>query len=125
MNKKERIKILKEVFRVLKPGGLLFCTIISKFASFLEGLDNDYIRDPEFRQIINGDLINGCHNNPTGKPEYFTTAYFHHPDELKIELQESEFTDIRLIGVESLLWASKDSETLMQDRKAWACFNSI
>ena len=52
---KERIKILNEAFRVLKPGGHFFCTIISKFASFLDGLDNDYIRDPEFRQIIKSD----------------------------------------------------------------------
>ena len=117
---KDRIKILNEAFRVLKPGGLLFCTIISKFASFLDGLDNDYIRDPEFRQIIKGDLINGCHNNPTGKPEYFTTAYFQHPDELKMELQESGFVDIQLIGIEGLLWVSKDLENLMKDKKAWA-----
>ena len=117
---KERIKILNEAFRVLKPGGQFFCTIITKFASLLDGLDNDHIRDPEFRKIIKGDLINSCHNNPTGKPEYFTTAYFQHPDELKTELQESRFMDIQLVGIESLLWVSKDLNSLIHDKKAWA-----
>lgn len=116
---KERTKVLNEASRVLKPGGHLFCTIISKFASFLDGLDNDYIRDPEFRQIIEGDLKDSCHNNPTGKPEYFTTAYFQHPDELKMELQKSEFIDIQIISIEGMLWASKDLDALLQDKKAW------
>ena len=36
-----------------------------------------------------------------------------------MELQESGFIDIQLIGIESLLWASKDLEILKQDKKAW------
>ena len=51
----ERLSILHEAIRVLKPGGYLFCTIISQFASFMDGLVSGYIRDPEFRQIVKGD----------------------------------------------------------------------
>ena len=115
----ERIQALEEAARVLRPGGHLFCTIISKFASYLDGLFSGYIRDPEFRQIIEGDLKNSCHSNPTGRPEYFTNAYFQHPDELKMELQKTGFTDIRLVGLEGLLWASNDLETLREDKEAW------
>jgi ubiquinone/menaquinone biosynthesis C-methylase UbiE len=115
----ERLSILHEAKRVLKPGGYLFCTIISRFASFLDGLVSGFIRDPEFRQIVEGDLQNSCHNNHTDRMEYFTTAYFQHPDELRKELIQTGFADIRLIGVEGLLWASMDWKSLRRDKDAW------
>ncbi len=115
----ERLNILREAIRVLKPGGYLFCTIISKFTSFLDGLDSGFIHDPDFRDIIKGDLKNSCHNNHTDKLEYFTTAYFQHPDELKSELLSIGFTDLQLVGIEGVLWASKDLKVLKQDSEAW------
>lgn len=115
----ERIRALHQAARVLKPGGYLFCVIISKFASYIDGLVSGYIRDPEFRKIVKGDLKDSCHSNPTGKPEYFTNAYFQHPDEFKMELQKAGFINIRLIGIEGLLWASKDLHSLREDNKAW------
>jgi ubiquinone/menaquinone biosynthesis C-methylase UbiE len=115
----ERLRILHEAIRVLRPGGHLFCTIISKFGSFLDGLVSGYIRDPEFRQIVRGDLQNSCHNNHTDRLEYFTTAYFQHPDELKGELLKTGFADIQLVGIEGILWVSKDLEALRRDKDAW------
>ena len=115
----ERLSILHEAIRVLKPGGHLFCTIISQFASFIDGLVSGYIRDPEFRKIIEGDLQNSCHNNHTDRMEYFTTAYFQHPDELKKELHRTGFADVKLLGIEGVLWVTKDWGALRRDRDAW------
>lgn len=117
--KSKRQRALKEAFRILKPGGYLFCAIISKFASFLDGLDSGYIHDPDFRTIIKGDLKSSCHNNHTDKQEYFTTAYFQHPDELNDEMLTTGFTELKMIGIEGMLWASMNLDALRKDAKAW------
>ena len=83
-----------------------------------------HIHDPEFRKIIKNDLHTGCHNNHTDKPEYFTEAYFQHPDELHSEMKEASFKNITLAAIEGLLWASKDFQKLKTDASAWeAAFN--
>ena len=43
-----------------------------------------WLDDPEFRPIVDQDLTDGQHRNPdpAGRPEFFTTAYFHTPDGL-------------------------------------------
>ena len=79
VRKKERLKALAEARRVLKPGGLLFAAAISRFTSAVDGSLRGFIRDSEFMTIIQQDLKNGQHRNPSNKPEYFTTAFFHHP----------------------------------------------
>lgn len=40
------------------------------------------------RAIVDGDLTDGVHRNPdpAGRPEWFTLAYFHHPDQLRAEV---------------------------------------
>jgi hypothetical protein len=45
--------------------------------------------DPEFAAIVASDLDSGVHRNPTGRDEWFTTAYFHHPDELAVEARDA------------------------------------
>jgi len=36
-----------------------------------------------FLEILEQDLKDGEHRNPTSSPAYFTTTYFHLPEELK------------------------------------------
>ena len=45
------------------------------------------------------DLEDGQHRNPTGAPEYFTTAFFHTPDELEDEIAEAGFALIETVAV--------------------------
>jgi hypothetical protein len=62
---------------------------ISRFASALDGLVRGWLDVPEFVRLVQCDLRDGQHRNPTNRPEYFTTAFFHHPDELKAEVEEA------------------------------------
>ena len=39
--------------------------------------------NPMFLEILEQDLKDGEHRNPTSSPAYFTTTYFHLPEELK------------------------------------------
>jgi ubiquinone/menaquinone biosynthesis C-methylase UbiE len=100
----ERLKALQEACRVLKPGGRIFAATVSRFASLIDGLSRDLVSDPSFVDILTQDLRSGQHRNPTGTPEYFTTTFFHHPDELRQEMQEAGFQLEKLVGVEGPAW---------------------
>jgi ubiquinone/menaquinone biosynthesis C-methylase UbiE len=96
----ERRLALGEARRVLRPGGLLFAAGISRFASLLDGLGRGLLEDPTFAAIVERDLRDGQHRNPTQNPAYFTTAYFHHPDELEAEVRRAGFAVQETVAVE-------------------------
>jgi ubiquinone/menaquinone biosynthesis C-methylase UbiE len=96
----DRIAALSEAFRVLKPGGMLFAVGISRFASTLSGLIDGFLQDEAFFEIAKRDVRDGQHRNPTEKASYFTTSFFHHPDELEAEIQETGFEVKFLLQVE-------------------------
>lgn len=96
----DRMLALKEAFRVLRQGGLLVAVGISRFASTLAGLVDGYFEDADFVRIAKRDLADGQHRNPTDKPQYFTTSFFHHPVELEQEVLEAGFSVEKLLAVE-------------------------
>jgi SAM-dependent methyltransferase len=104
----DRVRALTEARRVLRPGGLLAAAAISRFASLLDGLKYDRLRDPEFRGIVEHDLAEGQHRNPDRRPEWFTTAYFHRPDELVAELAEAGLASEGVFGVEGPGWVLRN-----------------
>jgi len=85
---------------VLKPGGVLFAAGISRFASLLDGLRGTVFEHDAFARIVERDLEDGQHRNETGVADFFTTAYFHPPDELAAEVRESGFALGGLYAVE-------------------------
>ena len=68
----DRLKALREAYRVLRDGGVLFATFISRYASVLDGLVFGFIHDPLFFEIVKQDLKDGQHRNPTDNADYFT-----------------------------------------------------
>ncbi len=115
-----RIRALKETRRVLKTGGLVFCAAISRFASLLGGLAQDFLSDPEFHNIALKDVKDGNHLNPKEIPGYFTTAYFHRPEELAAEIKEAGLSHLSTLGLEGSSWLLGDFEERWADpaRKA-------
>ena len=101
-----RRQALAEARRVLRPGGRLLAMAVCRYASLLDGLYQGWLDDPDFRPIVEQDLTDGQHRNPdpVGRPEFFTTAYFHTPDGLAGEIGQAGFTGVSVYGVEGPGW---------------------
>lgn len=67
----------------------------------------DFIADSEFVEILDRDLCEGQHRNPTGNPRYFTDSYFHRAEELRSEVTELGFTIDACLGIEGPFWDAK------------------
>ena len=101
--------------RVRAPGGVLVAAAISRFASMMDGLLRGSLDDPAFEAIVERDLRDGQHRNPTGRPEWFTTAYFHLPDELAQEVAEAGLELQDVVAIEGPAWMVPDIEQRLAD----------
>ena len=96
----DRLSALREARRVRRPGGTVLAVGISRFASLLDGLRRGFLTDPQGRAMVEHDLRDGQHRNPDGRPGWFTTAFFHHPDDLAAEVVEAGFALDGVLGIE-------------------------
>jgi SAM-dependent methyltransferase len=109
VERSERLRALAEARRVARPGGVVVAAAISRFASLLDGLVASGYRDPDFVEIVRRDLADGRHVNPRelDRPEWFTTAYFHRPDELAAEVEEAGLELETVLAVEGPCWIAE------------------
>jgi ubiquinone/menaquinone biosynthesis C-methylase UbiE len=111
----DRLQALREARRILRPKGVLFAAAVCRFASLIDGLASGYFQDAEFRKIIARDLATGQHRNPMNHPAYFTTAYFHRPEDLTREVQEIGFADVQILAVEGPAWSAAQFREIWDD----------
>jgi ubiquinone/menaquinone biosynthesis C-methylase UbiE len=114
-SREDRLLALREAFRVLRPGGYVAVAAISRFASLFDGFFRGFMDDPKFVRIVEADLQSGRHENVTENPAYFTTAYFHLPDELAGELADAGLAEVEIIPVEGPFWCLPRFEELWSD----------
>ena len=111
----ERLQALAEARRVCRQGGVIVAAAISRFASTLDGIRGGYLEDPAFANIAARDRRDGRHRNPTGDPSYFTTAYFHRPEELAAECAAAGLVHEATLAVEGPAWLLPDLDTRLAD----------
>lgn len=115
----DRLAALSEARRVLRPGGVLMATGISRFASLLDGLMRRLVDDPAFRSILERDLAEGQHRNPTDRLDYFTTAFFHKPEHLAAEAEDAGLGMATVYAIEGPAWLLGDLAERAADPAHW------
>lgn len=115
VEREDRLACLRDAYRVLKPGGMVWGAGISRFASLIDSLTHGFFDDPEFAPIVEGDLEDGQHRNSTDNALYFTDAYFHKPGELSRELLAAGFDVVEIVAIEGPGWLARDFDRLWND----------
>ena len=113
--RRDRLKALREARRVLVDGGRLFAIAVSRFASTFDGFRHGYFEDPRFEEIAARDRRDGQHRNAIRDSRFFTTAYFHRPEDLASEVEEAEFKLIGLFGVQGVARVLSDFDHHWED----------
>jgi SAM-dependent methyltransferase len=100
--REDRVGALAEARRLVRPTGVVVAAVISRFASLLDGTVSGFLDDPQFVTIVERDLRDGQHRNPepVTRPEWFTTAFFHRPQDVAEEVEAAGLQLERLVGVE-------------------------
>jgi SAM-dependent methyltransferase len=114
----DRVSAWCEARRVVIGPGLVFAAAINRYAPIFDGLARGGLFDSRFRRIAEQDVATGQHRNPTGEADWFTTAYFHRPDELAEEAAGAGLRVVDLIGLEGMAAWIPDLEDRWMDPAA-------
>jgi SAM-dependent methyltransferase len=109
----DRIKALTEAKRVVQAGGLVVAAGITRFGTWLDALARDLFLDPEFRAIAEQDLRDGQHR--AVEDRWFTTSFFHRPDELVDECRAGGLDVVEFVAVEGPSWFLPDLPERLAD----------
>lgn len=100
----DRVTAWQEAARAVRPGGVVVGATISRFASLFDGFVKDYFSDSRFLPLVERALADGVHHNTDTERTWFTSAYFHHPDQIAGEVTDGGLIMQRRIAVEGPLW---------------------
>jgi len=107
-DRSERLGAIAEAKRVLKPGGRLLAFAITRYAGLVYGLLHGYVFDPDYHRMIKTELKTGHRENPPAWLFTFPQAFFHHPEELKTEIQEAGLIHEITLGILGPAWMVPD-----------------
>jgi S-adenosylmethionine-dependent methyltransferase len=110
-----RLQVIREVRRLLQPGGLLFAAFITRFAP----LRDSAAYYPDWPQtkgaVVERILETGIQDDPDSS---FPDAYFSHPDEVAPLITAAGLEKLALIGVEGVV-AGHEERINELEGEAW------
>lgn len=110
----QRRQAIGEAKRLLKWGGLIFASFITRFAPFRQAAGEKPEWLSQNRAYAFDLLESGVHE----RGEAFPDAYFAHPDEIIPLMERSGFRTIRLIGCEGVVAGHEEMVNKLEG-KAW------
>ncbi len=129
--KEERILAIKESRRLLKNGGIIFTSALSRYACLLGnlpkyGVKHRWFEEKEFIDMIFREIHDGCHIAPkTGNYNGIGTSHFHSIDELKSELALGGFPFTEAHGILGGAWIVPNIDELWKKEKSREALMSI
>lgn len=119
----ERIIAVKESFRLLKKGGVLFTAALTPYSVLLYNITvyspNDgetYLENSDFLAMIERELKDGCHINPNKETyEGLGSSHLHTAKALKSELEVGGFSDSVVHGIMGGAWLANDIDELWKN----------
>jgi len=99
VDERDRLQALREAKRVLRPGGILFATAISRFAALLDQLVRlDRFHEPDEMERIEAIVKSGVLQAREGG--VFTTAFMHLPRQFRQEVSAAGFMGVDVVSIE-------------------------
>lgn len=97
----KRMKLLKKSYQYLKKGGFLFTAFMTRTGALVYGLKHNPagIRSPNGAKKL---WETGTDNDFVEGTEWFTHAYFSHPEEINPMIMQSGLKPLHLAGVEGI-----------------------
>jgi ubiquinone/menaquinone biosynthesis C-methylase UbiE len=111
----DRITALREAQRVLRKNSILIAAGISRYAATVDGLTFHPGLNSQLATMRHRSLVDGQYRNETNTDRYFTTAYFHRPEDLADEFREIGCRDVRVLGIEGPGWLLSDFQARWND----------
>jgi len=105
---KARQKCLAEAFRVLKPGGLIICTVMNRFGLIIAA-QKYKLFDNYSREYLEDSFNTGIHD----KANFYT----HTPDEIAAEVSAAGFESTQLIAIEGFANALSSNQLPADERE--------
>lgn len=119
----DRLTAVREAFRVLRPGGLIFATFITRYAPLRDLAIHSprwILDEPErYQQLLKEGL------NPAYESSGFPDSYFTHPDDIGPLMEAGGFHMEALQGCEGLIAGHEESINTLQGPlwEAWVELN--
>lgn len=113
--REERVQVLREAKRILKPGGVICAFGITRYAGLMYGIQQGLIFDADYRRMIADEVRTGLRMDPPEGVFTLPEAYFHLPEELLSEVRDAGFACERVIGVMGPGWMVPDLDASWQE----------
>ena len=103
----ERLQAIREARRITKPGGIILGFAIGYTASTMVALMQGILHEEGVLDMCLSELSSGRHYAPETIPGILPEAYYHRPEELRLEFETAGLRVLALHAVEGVIWLEK------------------